>query len=77
MAGWSLLLGPGTFHRQPDRSVVTGHRILTNRPNSTGIALEVAQLDHWQVDKDAVIAGKRVNGTIAPFVLPREAGWAI
>ena len=69
-----LLLGPGTFHRQPDRSVVTGHTMFTNRPNSTGMALEMAQLDHWQVDKDAVNAGKRVDGTMAPFVLPREAG---
>ena len=60
-----LLLGP-------DGSVVTGHRIFTDRPNSTGMVLEVAQLDHWQVDKDAVNAGKRVDGTIAPFVLPRE-----
>ena len=58
--------------RQPDRSVVTWHRIFTDRPNSTGMVLEVAQLDHWQVDKDAVNAGKRVDGTIAPFVLPRE-----
>ena len=64
-----LVLGPGTFHRQPDRSVVTGHRIFTDRPNSTGMVLEVAQLDHWHVDKDAVVAEKRVDGTIAPFVL--------
>ena len=72
-----LVLGPGTFHRQPDRSVVTGHRIFTNGPNSTGTARAVAQLGHWQVEKDTVNAGKRVDGTIAPFVLPREAGLGI
>ena len=54
--------------------VVTGHTIFTNRPNCVGMALAGAQLGHWQVDKDAVNAGKRVDGTIAPFVLPREAG---
>ena len=71
-----LVLGPGTFHRQPDRSVVTGHRIFTNRPNSTGMVLEVAQLDHWHVDKDAVVAEKRVDGTRLSSFLVKQ-GWAI
>ena len=54
--GVVLLLGPETFHRQPDRSVITGHRTFTNRPNSTRMTPEIAQLGYRQIDKDAVDA---------------------
>ena len=36
------------------------------------MAPEVAQPGHWQIDEDTVNAGKRVDRTIAPFVLPCE-----
>ena len=56
---------------------VCGHRIFTNRPQSTGIALVVARLGHWQVDKGTVNAGKRVNGTIALLYFLVKQGCAI
>ena len=38
------------------RSVITGHRTFTNRPNSTRMTPEIAQLGYRQIDQDAVDA---------------------
>ena len=67
-----LLLGAGALRSQPGKYAVAGHRIFTSGPNSMRTAPEVAQLGTRQIDKDTVDAGKRVEGSITPFVLPRE-----